>query len=560
MRILLALICLALANAAAALETARGLAASGAPHLALGRVEQLQPREPTAPRWAEWEALRLALLVDLKRNDEVLKRAAALPSSIAPALLRSCLLSVARAAVATGQGARARAYAARVLWQLEPDPAEARSTRLLVIDSYLAERAGDAAFHAMLRFEQDYRPLEPAVAGHFTGALLDLGLDKEAVNWLGSLADTSAVKLRVRLRAGLIGVDAAIAQARGRLAPRQKREDAAGYWLVLAEAAQRKGDDALRVEALERLLDRAGADDGRAAAAQASGLWEAYQARAQAIANRSQMLAGDDKAWSDLAARRLGTNAVESRALFAYLARNGRESETRFNAQHQLAFSLYQGGLDHAALHLFSEAGIAVETLDSKVRHLLGEIAAKRDRPGLAVRFWQGLAVPPKTDAQEWQVRLAEAQWRSGATDAAVSTLRAMAKSSAPLSRPATARVLALSREAAAAGQPAKAEEMISAVLPLAAGNDARVLLNALGGIAESAAQFARAADYFLRAALPDGFPATDPLALQARLGAATNLARAGYREDARAQFQWVIANSKDTAQRELARRELARF
>jgi hypothetical protein len=560
MRLLLALIFLGFASAAWALETARGLAASGAPHLALGRVEQLQPHENTAPRWAEWEALRLALLVDLKRNDEVLKRAAVLPGNLPPALQRSCLLSAARAAVATGQGARARAYAARVLWQLEPDAAEKRGARLLVIDSYLADRQGDAAFHAMLRFEQDYRPLEPVVAGHFTEALLDLGLDREAVSWLASLADTSAVKLRLRLRAGLIGADAAIAQARARLAPRQKRQDAAGYWLVLAEAAQRKGDDALRIEALERLLDRAVEDDGRTAAAQANGLWEAYQARAQALANRSQMLAGDDKAWSALAARRLGANAVESRALFAYLARNGRERETRFDAQHQLAFSLYQGGLDHAALHLFGDAGIAVEMLDPKVRHLLGEIAAKRDRPALAVHFWQELAAPSKTDAQEWQVRLAEAQWRSGAADAAVSTLRAMAKSPSRLSRPATVRVLALSREATAAGQPAMAEEMVSAVVPLAAGNDARVLLNALGGIAESAAQFARAADYFLRTALPDGSPVTDALALQARLAAATNLARAGYREDARAQFQWVIANSKDASQRELARRELARF
>src|SRR5262245_53029434 len=75
MRLLVVLAVAAMVGAApaAALETARNLAASGAPHLALARVEQLQPRESSAPGWAEWEALRLTLLVELKRYGEALK-------------------------------------------------------------------------------------------------------------------------------------------------------------------------------------------------------------------------------------------------------------------------------------------------------------------------------------------------------------------------------------------------------------------------------------------------------------------------------------------------------
>ena len=41
---------------------------------------------------------------------------------------------------------------------------------------------------------------------------------------------------------------------------------------------------------------------------------------------------------------------------------------------------------------------------------------------------------------------------------------------------------------------------------------------------------------------------------------AAANLARAGYREDARAQYQWLLKNAKDPSQLETARRELARL
>src|SRR6476646_6023712 len=121
MRILIASVILAAASIApaAALETARSLAAAGAPQLALSRVEQLQPRDPGTARWAEWEVLRLGLLVELKRNGEALKRAAELPANLPQPALRQCLLVATRAAVAAGRGATARSYAARLLWQLE---------------------------------------------------------------------------------------------------------------------------------------------------------------------------------------------------------------------------------------------------------------------------------------------------------------------------------------------------------------------------------------------------------------------------------------------------------
>src|SRR5690349_9621048 len=222
MRVFLFLLLFACTGTAGALETARSLAESGAPRLALTRVEQLQPRDPAAPRWAEWEALRLALLVELKRDEEALKRAAALPASMRAAALRSCLLSAARAAAATGQGVQARAYAARLLWQQDAAPAEIRAARLAVIDSYLAERQGETAFRAMLRYEQDYRPLDRETADHFVGGLLDLSLDKEAVNWLASLEEGGAMKLRLQLRTGLISPDAAVTQARAQIARRAK--------------------------------------------------------------------------------------------------------------------------------------------------------------------------------------------------------------------------------------------------------------------------------------------------------------------------------------------------
>ncbi len=548
-----AVLALLLVHPAWALETARELAASGASRLALARVEQLQPRESGAPRWGEWEALRLNLLVRVKQNEEVLKRVAALPAKLPAADLRACLLEGARAAVAAGKGPEARGYAARLLWQLDATPAEARAARLLIIEGLVLEQQADAAFRSMLRFEQDYRPLDRTVAERFVEALLDLGQDRQAANWLSRLEETSPQRLRLQLRTGLVTPDAAVAQARARTA----KGGAAGYWQVIAEAAAIQKSGALRVESLEHVLHD-DESDARRLHALAGQLWQGYLAEAQAAANRGGLLAGDDTAWLDLASRRLGADPVQARALFAYLSRNGGARDVQLGAQLQLVFSLAQGGLDRAALRLFGDGANDADGLDPQARYLLGNIAETRGDPVAAARFWQGLATPPGVGAEEWQVRLAAVQWGARMPDAAVTTVRALAQAGKPLPPLAVTRAVALARDMRDAGRAELAEQTLAALLPLAGRGPSRGALQVLGEIAESGGQYARAADYYLRAALADG--TGDALALQARLAAGVNLARAGYKEDARAQFQWLIQNAKDAASRDAARRELSRL
>ena len=553
MRALIASAVLALlpVHPAWALETARELAASGAVRLALARVEQLQPHDSGAPRWGEWEALRLGLLVRLKQNEEVIKRVAALPVKLPAAELRQCLLEGARAAVGLGKGPEARAYAARLLWQLDATPAEGRAARLLIIESLVLEQQGDAAFRSMLRFEQDHRPLDRAVAERFVEALLDLGQERQAANWLSRLGETSPQRLRLQLRSGLVTPEAAVAQARARTA----RDGAAGYWQIIAEAAAMQKSGALGVESLEHVLQD-DESDARRLHALAKQLWEGYLAEAQSAANRAGLLAGDDTAWLDLASRRLGADPVQARAMFAYLSRNGGARDVRLGAQLQLVFSLAQSGLDRAALRLFGDGAAAAE--DPQARYLLGNIAETKGDPVAAARFWQGLATPPNVVAEEWQLRLAAAQWGARMPGAAAATVRALAKSGKPLPAPAVTRGVALARDMRDAGRPELAQETLAALLPLAGREQSRDALQVLGEIAESGGQYAQAADYYLRAALANS--KGDAAALQARLAAGINLARAGYKEDARAQFQWLIQNAKDPASRDAARRELSRM
>jgi len=550
MRILSALICLAVAGAAPALDTARELVQSGAPRLALNRVEQLQPREPKDPRWAEWETLRLELLFSLGRDREVLSRVAQLPPAMPERGLRDALMLAARAAIAAGEGARVRALAARVLWQLGAAPGEARALRLLVIESHLADRAGDAAFRAMLRFSQDYQPLERATAARFVEALLDLDMPREAANWLASLEEASAAKQRLLLRTGLLSPEAAIRQARAQLA----RGAGRGYWQVIAEAAARGGERSLALEAIEQLLQLA--DGAAQAAALATELWQAYLSGAEDAANRNQLLTGDDGAWYDLASRRLGADPPLARALFAHVAARGGIAATRHSAQLQLVFLLEQGKLDLAALRLFEHARLEPAALDAQARHRLGAIAEARNRPALAARFWDGLDVPPNAAPDDWHMRLALVHWRAGNADASVAALRRAVAEKKALSKDAAQRGMALGEDMLAAGRLDVANAALEALLPLVETGQRRQILSALGRIAEASMRFAAAADYYLRSALFARAP--DASALQARLAAALNLARAGYKEDARAQFEWLLRNSRDAAQLEIARRELA--
>ena len=556
MRALLALVLFVCTGAASALEMARALAASGAPHLALARVEQLEPREQTTPRWPEWETLRINLLVAVGRNAEALQRVDALPASMPRPRLRECLLAAAKAGGASGHGAAARRHAARVLWQLDPSAEEARAARRAVIDSYVADRQGDAAYLAMLRFQQDYAPLDRATAERFVDALLALDMEKQAVNWLANLDDASSAKLMLRLKAGLVGADAAIAQARSLLT----KGGTVRFWGVIAEAAQRQKDGAQRVEALEHLLNVTGESAAGKSAPVATELWEAYLAAAQDAVNRNHMLIGDDAALADFAARGLASSAPAARAIFAQLAQRGRARDSRFNAQLQLAYSLQEARLERTALRLFDALQWDESGLDAQARYLLGAMAEKANQSALAIRFWKGLALPPGINTDEWQVRLAAVYWRGGMGDAAVSTLRGLLEAGKPLPPEVAREVTTVAREMLAAGKLEYAEEVLRGLLPVSDAKQQRDILYALGRIAEQGARYQPAADYYLRSALLVDGKVPDALALQARLAAGVNLVQAGYREDARAQFRWLLKNATDPAQIDIARRELSKL
>jgi hypothetical protein len=539
-----------------ALGSARRLMDSGAPQLALHRVMKSQPRDVAALSWAEWETLHLNLLLRTNRLDEALQRAAALPPDMPEIFLRESLRLAGRAAIAAGRGELARPYAARVLWQLRPPAGGEREIRLRIIESLAVDKKGEDAYRSMLRFQQDYWPIDHSTAALFVETLIDLGMVTESVNWLGSLDQSGAARQMLRLKSGLLAADAAIAQARTMLAKNNSR----GYWRVILQAAMQKQDLVLQIEALENLLQLSDATSSKLLAAQSRALWQAYLDMAPAVGNRNNLLVGDDVGWADFAARHLGSNAPLARIIFGYLAHQGQTRETRHSAQLRLVFSLETRRLELAALRLFQFAHPAPEAFDAHTRYLLGAIAERHNLPEIAAHFWRDLMLPPNLGVDEWRLRVAAVTLRAGNMDRSAATIKDLVSAAGKLPVALVKRSVVLAQELLDAGRLDFAEELFVALLTVADDSLRRVISFGLGQINETTGQPQIAADYFLRAALAGERRTPDTLALQARQSAALSLVRAGNREGAREQFEWMIKNSRNAAQIELARRELQKL
>ncbi|MDB5862246.1 MAG: hypothetical protein JWO70_52 [Betaproteobacteria bacterium] len=539
----------------------RAMVNAGAVELALARIDALQPRDTGAPRWAEWEGVRCDALARVNRHDALLARVKALPEDVAAtaAPLGSCLVAAAHAALAVNDPAAARAHAARLLWQRSATAAtatEAKAVRLSVIESYIAERRGDDAFRSMLRYQQDYQPLERGVADRFAEALIDLGMDRDALNWLGRTDEVSPSLLRLQLRGAMLTPDAVIAQARAAYA----RAPDAGYWRTIFEAAVRSGNGPLQIEALERVLQSIEPRNTGGASEASQRLWQAYLATAEQIGNREQLLMGEDAAWADYAARRLGSDAVLSRAFYGYLAQRAQNPDIRRDAQLQLAFSLSSAGLDLAALRIMQSIGFEAEALDPQTRYLLGTLAAKRSDAPAALKLWNGLSTPANVNALDWQLTLARTALQAGNAPLSAETVDRLLAGRTSVSTELAQAVLELGQEMLDLRALDAAQSVYEPLAQLAADAHARQALFGLGRVQELKNDAPAAAAAYLRSALLVQAAAPDNLAFQSRLLAALNLMRAGLKEDARAQFEWLVKNSKDAVLTDAAKRGLARL
>lgn len=381
-------------------EVAAQLAAEGAPQLSLHRVVRDQPAvPPLSPEWVRWERLRLSLLLQLERPEEILARAAKFPADSAGDLLPLYPL-VASAALQKGDAPLARAFLAKWLWRADPTDAAVKDARFQVIRSYLLERNVEAAYLSMLRYRQDYAPLAAGEAAQFVEALLELGGLAEAATWLTQLPEIDPRRLLLRLKTGEFSPENTIAAAHAAMEPppappvavtkrgkkglvaetvlpvRPAEKEMVAYWGVISQAAALRKDAALYAEAQERALALPSAAEKGVFGVSPDNLRQAYFALALAAGNEAQLLIGDEQAWLALAAR---VSPLASRALLAFLAERGGRAEIRAMAQERLVEALLRQHLDVAAARLFAREPDAEKLL------LASAEGAQRDEVRIAL-------------------------------------------------------------------------------------------------------------------------------------------------------------------------------
>lgn len=541
----------AAAETADSFEATRNMAQAGAAHLALRGIDAQQPTNTAAPRWVEWERLRLQLLLQSGRNDEVLQRVGLLSLPARPGLHAELHALAAHAGLALGRTAIAREHAGRALWTPGLDAGALRELRLLVIRSQVQEIRADDAYRSMLRFEQDYRPLDAATATGFVDALLDLGLAKEAVNWLGLLEERGATKLRLRLHTGVVTPQDVITQARAALA----RSDEPHWWRILLEAAERQKNGVLRIAALERLLDVKHGISADIPDADANRLWEAYAGYARDAANGHHLLTGDDANWLEFAVRHRAAEPAVARAYFAYLARHARIPAVQQDAQTRLSADYAAAKLPRTGLRVFSTWPGGPTALLVQTRHTLGMLAGNIGDHPRALQYWQGLPAPEHMPTSIWQLRLSALALRAARPNVAADIARVLAAERSVIPSIQLPEWIVLAQQLADHGLHDAAQALFERVLPHADAAQARIVLSGIARTHEARNQPLPAADFYLRSALRA--KAADAAAAEARLLAGLSLARAGLHDDARAQFEWLVKNARDPAQIAVARREL---
>ncbi|HEX6828472.1 MAG TPA: hypothetical protein VF104_05790 [Burkholderiales bacterium] len=533
----------------------RQFAAEGATELALARTERLQPPPEDRGRWAQWEGLRLELLERLGRNREIAERAARLSEDAPPELAQPALLAGAKAALKVGNPALARILLARLLWREGGTGEGERAVRLLVTDTYIEQKRPADAYQAMLRFQQDFQPLTKGEGEKFARGLARLDAYREAATWLAYLDEADSERLLIQLETGLVSPDTAVARARASL----KKSPSAGAWRVLAQAAARKADAGLALEAAEQLLNQPADPPPERAAAAA--LWDRYLAFGEEVANREHLLRGDDGAWLALAERLQAATPHSARAVLATLSLKAGSADARRGAEEQLLGSLIRQRLAVAAARLASGSGrYRISSLDAEIRQALGVAAQESGDAALAVELWRGLPVPEGQRPEAWRLRYAAAALKAGSVPEADQAVRAILAPDQRPGRDVQQRILALAADAAAQRQPQAAAAWLAALVPLAEAALRRDAWLGLGRLAEGRGENGPAAEFYLEAASAGDTRSADAVTVDARLRAARALAAAGMRRDARAQLEWVARHARDKALQDLARRELDRL
>lgn len=547
------------------------LSKAGAPGLALRTLDRQQPQRGRDPRgWARWEQVRLTLLIEAGRWQDLVERVSGYPRDLDPGFSAWAQSLRAQAHLELGQASAARDLVRAVVWTPEhrPTTEQFAALRLMIVRTYLAEGLLDDARVALLRYRQDYTQASITERILHARLLIRVGEPGLVASALGderspeaqALARLAELELAKRDAAAIHREAAALAAAEG-----TGPADRARLWFVAARAAQRAGKPIQQVIALERGLPWApylsSSDvifgfDGDA-------LWAAYLALGQELGNQAQLLLGDDPAWLAAAERAAEQKAqVKARALNAVVALEGAGEAARTAGHTRLVAALLandEGDAIVYALYLGSPRFERVETIPLALRDVLANEALTRSELPLASRLMADLNQPPEgTDPFLWQLRRARVLILGGEEDAGIDTLYTLLAQMKTLDRSQADRLLQVVFDLQTVKRHEAAINLFIVLQPrLEDPGQRRELLFWQADSYKALGEYERAATLYLRSATLFDPYAYDAWGQTSRFHAAEALAEAGLVTDARSIYEDLLRVTKEQDRRVVLRHRL---
>ncbi|MEJ2059740.1 MAG: hypothetical protein P8Y64_04560 [Gammaproteobacteria bacterium] len=533
-----------------------GLAKAGAPGLALGLMDRLTPDPAAQPdQWTDWMRVRIQVLEQAGRWQDLLDQTARLPKGIAPEFRQWVDVQRARAQLALGHAARARTVLRGLILQAgakTPDKTF-QSWQRLIITSYLREDRLQDAQTALQRYQQDYGE-QSGDEEQLLRARVLLRLDQpgRALRVVKGIdgGEAKALELLAGLRAGRITPKQAQAVVEKAVKAKGLSDaNRARLWYVASLASKvshNPRSEARQLEQVLAILDGRPLDD-RLFTPSADALWDAYLAEAQKYGNTHGFLIGDDQSWLGAgAAATRNKHDVLARALYALEARKGAQAEARLTAYRKLGLSLIKapgGKAVFDALFLHSKRFPQIADIPPVIRHVLANHALQQGNIPLASRLLDGLDAPPQgVDPFDWELRLARIHILAGQEDRGIDLLYGMLAKMPKLDHDHAANFMQVIFDLQTVKRNQQAINLFTALQPrLIDPQQQREVLYWMAQSYGALGHYQQAAWLYLRSAMYFSADAADPWGQTARFHAAEMLAKAGLVDDARNLYPVVV-------------------
>ena len=547
------------------------LARSGAPQLALQRLDAQQPPDAVDPvTWMRYERERVYLLRVLGDLDAVIARLAALPQGLSADFRNWAHTEWAAALLEQQRPQEALAVTRNLLWTaLDADPEARARWRRMVISGYLADGVLEDARSALVRYQQDFGDGSEEWKHLRDQVLLRTGRYDEMLAAVDGKQDavTQVLATAARLRNSTLSAqqayDAAIHIANGDKTPDVTRALA---WQLAVEAAQPLTVP-VYIDTLEHALAFAGqAEPGwELFPVQADMLWDAWIAHGQALGNQEQRLLGSDDDWYFPATEAIEKNPARARVLFAILSVYG-SSQQRRELAHEYLVSLLanlpQGERLIRNLYLQSRRFSAQESLPGVIRYRLIDEALESGDLNLASQLMQGMeAPPPGTDALEWGLRRARVAIHTARPEEGARVLATLLNDETPLQEVQLDRWIQVVFDLQTVHAHAQALPLFESLMRHDLDPQRRrELLFWQADSWQALGNPAQAAYLYLQSATLLDPSAMDPWAQTARYHAAQSLTEARLLQDARRIYTTLLNSTREPGRRAVLRNEIQRL